>query len=312
MLRGMFASVMADEFFTIPTKEAKECLQAAKEMMQKFTEVTGLHRQFSDWLVCCLKKIVADACKRGINREKLWSSFHQKTSSEEFTTKWENFALQLGVRVSPLFYQHITDEIFNELIKNTFEVQTRTNILEKTTLSFEEENVVHYVGGYVLHSLMKDPGNSGILPLLEKLCCNEDSAYVGTHVGTSCQWTKSLDRGGLTHITDEAFQCFYEIEVVCRQYLRADRTREMTTGFTKTLTTAILNDDDLLFSWCLAVGADTSDDIANQCLPQIVKKWIAIRGNSFARNMLEMYKQFSKKGTDKSKPLRSKLFTDNM
>jgi len=71
------------------------------------------------------------------------------------------------------------------------------------------------------------------------------------------------------------FNVSYEIEIVCRQHLQADHTREMNPGFTKKPS---LNDDDLLFSWCLAVGADISDGKASQCLTQIVKKWIAIRG----------------------------------
>jgi len=54
--------------------------------------------------------------------------------------------------------------------------------------------------------------------------------------------------------------------------LRADCTREMNPGFSKKLTEAILNDDNLPFSWCLAVGADFSDDIASQCLTLIVKR----------------------------------------
>ena len=42
-----------------------------------------------------------------------------------------------------------------------------------------------------------------------------------------------------------------------------------------------------------------------------MKKWLCIRDHSFAKNVMERYKQESKKGTQKSKPLRSKLFTDD-
>ena len=67
---------------------------------------------------------------------------------------------------------------------------------------------MQYVGGYILHSLMKEKKNSGIFPLIEKLCSDDEPKYGGTLVGTSCQWIDSVDRGSLTHITDEAFQCF--------------------------------------------------------------------------------------------------------
>jgi len=67
MLLGIFASVMADEFFTIPTEEAKECLQAAQEMRRQFAEVmvTDVHQQFCDWLVSGLRKLVDSAGKSG-------------------------------------------------------------------------------------------------------------------------------------------------------------------------------------------------------------------------------------------------------
>ena len=70
-------------------------------------------------------------------------------------------------------------------------------------LTFEEENAVHF-GGYVLRILKEDPMNVNILPLVLKLINTEKDG----HVGSSQEWLKSIDRGGLTDITDEAFQCF--------------------------------------------------------------------------------------------------------
>ena len=90
----------------------------------------------------------------------------------------------------------------------------------------------------------------------------------------------------------------------------------MNEGFVDKVSTAILNDEDLLFNWCLAVGlavgSNYDNDKADRCLKQIVKKWITIRGFSFSNSLMEMYKQQSKKGTGKSKPLRSKLFTESL
>ena len=82
--------------------------------------------------------------------------------------------------------------------------------------------------------------------------------------------------------------------------------------FNQKIMDSVLNDEDLLFDWCLASQFVVESDIADSCLKRIVKKWISIRGNSFAKNVMEMYKQISKKGTQKSKPLRSKLFTNDI
>lgn len=308
MLRNSFAGVMSDELFLVPTKEAKDCLQAAQGMLQQFSSTTEIHQQFSDWLVTVLNNIVeSGTSSTGLKREKLWINYHRKVSSPDFVAKWKEFACEIGVQVTSLFLQHITDDLFNVMLNEKFGVSQCTYDDELPDLTYEEQNAVHYVGGYVLHALKKSKGNADLLPIVDKLIMSD-----GEHTGTSQTWLKSVDRGGLTDITDEAYQCFYAIEIAIRRHLRIEKTREMNKGFVDKVTTALLKDEDLLFNWCLAVGlalgSNYDDDMADRCLKQIVKKWITIRGFSFSNSLMEMYKQQSKTGTEKSKPLRSKLF----
>jgi len=68
-----------------------------------------------------------------------------------------------------------------------------------------------------------------------------------------------------------------------------------------------VHDDDVLFHWCMA-GFDHDDN--ETCLQFIVNIWIIIRGFSFASSMMEIYKQENKKGTGKSKSLRTRLCCD--
>ena len=92
--------------------------------------------------------------------------------------------------------------------------------------------------------------NVNILPLVLKFISTEKDG----HVGSSQEWLKSIDRGGLTDITDEVFQCFYSIELVIRRYFNSSRTRDIVDGFTEEINAAVLQDDDVLFNWYLAVG----------------------------------------------------------
>ena len=43
ILRSTFAGVMADEFFLIPTTEARGCLRAVQETIQHFSQVKEIH-----------------------------------------------------------------------------------------------------------------------------------------------------------------------------------------------------------------------------------------------------------------------------
>jgi len=150
--------VLADPYFSIPSKEANLCLQAARTMVHCFSEPNELHQEFSSWLIASLTAVVESAKGlQHINKEKLWIQFHELTSSQDFISKWEGFANNLSVTVPPLLYQHITDEIFKDIIKKSFGslVSEATTEEDAITLSNEEENAIHYVGGYVIQQLKK-------------------------------------------------------------------------------------------------------------------------------------------------------------
>ena len=301
--------VLADPYFTIPSEEANVCLQAARAMVLYFSQPKEVHQEFASWLMITLTTVVESARSKAsgqnINRETLWIKFHELTSSEDFITKWEEFVKNLNTTVPPLLYQHLTDEIFEGVIKKFCGPLTSNNTAPKedtVVLSNEEENAIHYVGGYVIRELKKDKFNSRMrLPLLEHLTDAEKRPTIDE----ARQWITSINRGGLTKISNTAFQCFCDIEVSIRRFLNVSNTRDMNTS-------AILSDDDLLFDWCFASEFIVDQDITDRCLEKIVNKWFVIRGFSFSNSMMEMYKQESKKGTGKSKPLRSKLYTDNM
>ena len=171
ILRNAFERASSNVFFTsIQTTEAKECLRAAEETIQSFNLSTDAHIVFSKWLVSTLEVIVESAKKNngGINREKLWVNYHKETSSNEFASKWNNFCSKIKIVMTPLFYQHITDEVFEYLLQDEFDLNGPTGIEEGQTphLTFEEENAV---GGYVLRVIKEDPKNLNILPLVFKL-----------------------------------------------------------------------------------------------------------------------------------------------
>ena len=313
-LHDSFVGVLADPYFSIPSEEANICLQAARAMVHYFSEPKKEHQEFAIWLVTTLKALVESTRSKAgqnINREKLWIKFHELTSSQDFISKWKGFVKNVSITVPPLLYQHVTDEIFEGLIKKfcgSLTANTTAPTEDTVVLSNEEENIIHYVGGYVIQELKKDKCNSSMLPLLESLTDLEKRPTIDA----AQQWITSVNRGGLTKITDAAFQCFCDIEVSIRRFLNVNNTRDMNEGFRTKVTSAILSDDNLLFNWTFASELIVDQDVADRCLEKIVHKWFVIRGFSFSDSMMEIYKQESKKGTGKSKSLRCKLYTDDM
>ena len=186
-LRKAITGVLADPYFAIPSEEAKVCLEGARNIIQAFTETTELQKNFSAWLVKSLTAIVNSLqnSAQQSNKENLWIRFHELTVSVEFVKMWETFASELGIgTLSPLLYQHITDVIFERIIKESVTSVSTVACTSSTPsgdaqvpgLTFEEECAIHYVGGYVIRELKLDKANVEMLPLLELLTYSDSPA----------------------------------------------------------------------------------------------------------------------------------------
>ena len=122
----------------------------------------------------------------------MWIKFHELTSSLGFSEMWELFVSEQGCgTLSPLLYQHITDVIFERIIESKLTTAFSLSCsVENVGLTYEEENAIHYVGGYVIRQL------------------------------------NVVNRGGLTRITNEAFKGFCDIEIIIRRFLCIDERNE--------------------------------------------------------------------------------------
>jgi len=68
-------------------------------------------------------------------------------------------------------------------------------------LTFEEENAIRYVGGYVIHSLKQQKKHKDIFQIPEELTDdnprdNQDKEH--ELEGPAMDWVASIDRGGFT------------------------------------------------------------------------------------------------------------------
>ena len=140
-----------------------------------------------------------------LDKEKLWIKFHEITVSIAFAKKWEDFGVTLRVRtIPPLLYQHVTHVLFEATIKECVSSAISQSAIDTVVLTYKEENAVYYIGGYVVHELKKYQCYKQMVPLLEMLT----EAGSRTDNDECRRWTSSVNRGGLTMITDEAFRCF--------------------------------------------------------------------------------------------------------
>ena len=308
LFRGVTGSVMvANE---LPTEEAKFCLEIATKFKEVFKDPSAEGISFAKHLVFQLKLILEK--RNNLNKEKMWVEFHKLRSSQSFEDRWKTFLDSVKLQNEPLFYQHFTQEVFEKLIEVKLKPASVAVCDHETPiprLTSDEENAVCYIGGYVVRKIrdaLKSPQDKPVLTVLSQLITSPETKE--TSCSTSQEWTHRISRGGLINITDQAFQCFYSIEYCIRRYLRVDKISEMDNTFRAKLENLVTSDDDVQFSWCL-IGP-MEEKAGRKCLDLIIQKWVTIRGFSFANSIVELYKQENKKGTGKSKGLRTKLFTD--
>ena len=173
-------------------------------------------------------------------------------------------------------------------------------------MTLDEENAVRYVAGFVIRAAkdkLKVPNEQEILNILNSMVRVEEASSTST---SSEDWVKSVNRGGLVQITEDAHQLFCAIEYCVRSQLHTSNMCSMDSTFRSRLTNSVLSNSEVQFRWACIGNVD--EEAGETCLEMIVHKWITIRGFSFANSVMEQYKQENKKGTAKSKSLRTKLF----
>ena len=135
-----------------------------------------------------------------INSEKLWSSYHKLTTSKDFRTGWEEFLEDCNVDKEPMIYQHITDETFTKLVeqsvKTTVSEQNDEQNDKEPSLTYEEENAVSYVGGYVIHALMQKRLSQCCVEILQGFVNTSIDEVDKENITEYEEWINDMHRGG--------------------------------------------------------------------------------------------------------------------
>ena len=294
--------ILTNQRFQLPLRSSEMFHGNAAKLLQNGTEL----KQFSRSLELYLSKPL----KSGLNLAKIWSAFHTISMGEELNKTWKNFCDKVALEANPLFYQYITEEVFKKLLLTKLDsvhAPQSDNTLgndgaEIVKLTFEEENTLHYVGGYLIRQLLSK--------LIAKKTHVDALLLLQSDTPTGSQhakWMELIDRGGLIHITEMFYQCLHSIEIVCRTVLTLGTESDKLTDIKQTITDKVVDDVDVRFYWDLAIGM-TSLSVSDELLHEIVDLYTTIRGHSFVKGFMEKYKQQNKKGTQKTKALRKKLF----
>ena len=102
---------------------------------------------------------------------------------------------------------------------------------------------------------------------------------------SSSQWVQLIDCGGLIHVSEECHQLFLSAELLTHHHTYTNNLEMLDGGSQQHLINLKTLDDNVLFNWTVTGG----DKVV--VLKEIVQLWITIRGNSFAKSIMEKYKK---------------------
>lgn len=165
-----------------------------------------------------------------------------------------------------------------------------------------ELNAIRYAAGFVIRKIMNSKKHKKMEGYDEFVYCLKRMVTDYSDVSADCDgnvdslveytktWLSKTDRGGLSHVSDETFWLFCEIEIVVYEKLKncyAGHQQPVTT-----ITALAIQDEDV--GQTLASSTGISDKVANQLLACIIEEWIVLRGHSLRKTFVERHKKLVK------------------
>ena len=201
------------------------------------------------------------------------------------------------------FYQHSNPFIFSQTYSTIPSLQSvMTEMKASSQGEYQEANAVRYVGGYVCytikHQLRSRPDSNfnqeillALWELIEDLEVESESEPEEAVLpGSSKDWTSVINRGGLITMNDEAYEVFSATEAVIKTHYNIHNINNITDGVKSTLLKTVEEDDEVQFHWCI-IASDMDADVSKHLLKKIIEMWITIRGFSFTKCYMELYKK---------------------
>ena len=317
MLRKALQHLIDDRSFHLAVEPAATALQQANCVLDwgcqqaNTSAFKGFEKELVQELSVCFPS--GDVSKHSFVtiRSDICRSYHSIRTSPHFVTLWCNFVKKATTcqEPQPVFYQEVTDLIFEELLQSALPVNTDNTPSEAAAISYEDANAIHYTAGYVCRKTYNKIQCSNLPAKTELTKCvmgllkdNEEEAVASS----AADWVNEVDRGGLWKVQEGTYMLFASMEEEVREHFQTGHVRHMKDGFKERVSIAVSTNDEVLFHWCM-LTAEIEEVHAQVVLDMLITLWITIRGFSFASAFLEMYKQEKKRGLQQSKALRKDI-----
>ena len=112
-------------------------------------------------------------------------------NSVEFSQRWKSYLEEVGIQSKAVFIQIVTSGLLGQLISDIYVAKCVQYKNIEVQFTFEEENTIRYMAGYIVQKIHKKFGTKDVEMLIE----SDKTTIMDTN---STEW---VNRGGLVHVT---------------------------------------------------------------------------------------------------------------
>lgn len=253
-----------------------------------------------------LRKKHDGSTNKALNTSQYWKLYHKLILSSTVKKKWIEFLVS-SINVPPCaqLQQSVMQYLADALLLSTFPL-SKANTLDASDvkeLSSDEEQCLRYACGFVMKQVkeeMKKGKKDNMIAAISDLTTLDQETY-------SVHWMRTIDRGGLTYISQNCYRLFYSIEMETRRFFHNLESLQYGDILKTDIIKSVIEDPDVTYHWSMCTEELLEDEERLALLKIIATKYLRVRGHSFVRSFMETFKQHHSKGTQKSKALRKTM-----
>ena len=246
-------------------------------------------------------------------REQIWVRFSLFTSSEVYVKFWKSLHSAAKAQESPVLSFYVTYHYFIRVWESKYPTKASKQTIETSHLSFDEQNALWYVGGYILRKLIKkiklskNKNKEEMEAVIDNFVEKGDEDSIGViddDVEDGREWLNSINRGGLVKCTNDFYTFLRMIELEVKSIVSPESKH---LGKPVEIATGISSKELIKDTWQKIANEELTPEDHQELMREIISLYVKVRFHAFAKKTMEQYKKENLKQIQKSKSFRSKL-----
>ncbi|XP_046571626.1 uncharacterized protein LOC124279790 [Haliotis rubra] len=253
-------------------------------------------------------------CSLSSDREQLWMKFHQMRLNEGLQSDIHNILVEVtseSHRIIHIFAQCLLDRILRNMLKHLSESIQKQSHQTASAISDNDQAVLYYISGYILHALLKKRAIFGmdIEQHLGELFLLSDATSKEEYIVRFSKWTEKMNRGGLKFPSDNFYLLIRSFEIEIRKHVQLSKLCASSLLCDK-LKETVMSSYMVSYYWDKLLSCE--DGLKLRVLEFIVDLFLRVRGGDVAKySKRQLQKEMrgikNRKGVKRSRSLRGTL-----